>query len=74
MVVVPAIGARPVGKGSPIMERWAAGRIGVRLGWDKRTDRAREPLYRGPVDPGSLLRSLPLVAAHSGWASLGYAD
>lgn len=67
VVVVAAIGARAVGEGSP-MERWAVG-IEVRLGWDEGTDRAHEPLYRGPVDPGSLLRSLPLIVAHSGWAS-----
>lgn len=51
-MVVPAIGARAEGEGSP-MERWAVV-IRVRSGWDKGTDRAREPLYRGPVDPGSL--------------------
>lgn len=62
---MPAIGARAVGEGSP-MERWVVG-IGVRLGWkwNKGTDRAREPLNGGPVDPGSL-RSLLLIAAHGG--------
>lgn len=50
--MMPAIGARAVCEGSP-MERWAVG-IWVGLGWDKGTDRAREPLNRRPVDPGSL--------------------
>lgn len=54
-MMLPAIGARAVCEGSP-MERWVVG-IGVGLGWDKGTDRAREPLNRGSVDPGSL-RSL----------------
>lgn len=61
--MVPAIGARAVGEGSP-MKRSAVG-IRVRSCWDKGTDRACESLYRGPVDPGSL-RSLPLIAAHTG--------
>lgn len=54
-MMMPTIGAGAVGEGSP-MEREAIG-IRVRSSWDKGTDRAREPLYRGPVDPGSL-RSL----------------
>lgn len=58
-----AFGARAVCEGSP-MGRWVVG-IGVRLGWDERTQRAREPLNRSPVDPGSLC-SLRKNATHDG--------
>ena len=61
---MPAFGARAVGEGSP-MGRWVVG-IRVRLGWDEWTDRAREPLNRSPVDPGSL-RSLWKSITHDGF-------